>query len=107
MRAADGFMALLRPMLITVLAVATIPLTTRAGPLVLEETARISSPEAGFSLAGAVAIDGDFLVVTGARAHGRRSATRTESENPARAACRRRVVRQPSRPAATQTRHRT
>jgi hypothetical protein len=68
MRAAHGFMAMLRSMLITVLAVATIPLTTRAGPLVLEETARISSPEPGFSLAGAVAIDGDFLVVTGARA---------------------------------------
>lgn len=68
MRAAHGFMAMLRSMLITMLAVAAIPATTRAGPLVLEETARISSPEAGFSLAGAVAIDGDFLVVTGARA---------------------------------------
>lgn len=68
MRAArHGFMDMLRPMLIPVLAVAAIPLTTRAGPLVLEETARISSPEPGFSIAGAVAIDGDFLVVTGAR----------------------------------------
>lgn len=68
MRAArHGFMAMVRPMLIPVLAVAAIPLTTRAGPLVLEETARISSPEPGFTISGAVAIDGDFLVVTGAR----------------------------------------
>jgi hypothetical protein len=68
MRAARRrFMAMLRPMVIPVLAVAAVPLTVRAGPLVLEETARISSPEPGFSLAGSVAIDGDFLVVTGAR----------------------------------------
>lgn len=38
-----------------------------AGPLVLEETARIPSPERGFHFSGEVAVEGDWLVATGAR----------------------------------------
>lgn len=39
-----------------------------AGPLVLEESARLVSPDNGFTLNGQVAVDGDLIIAIGSRA---------------------------------------
>ena len=47
-----------------------LPPMSEAGPLVLEEVAKLTSPDPSYFFGGRVAIDGDSIIVTGARLSG-------------------------------------
>src|SRR5687768_13557072 len=43
------------------------PLVATAGPQVLQETAKIVSPDSSYRFPGSIAVDGDWLLATGSR----------------------------------------
>lgn len=55
------------PQLGMLLAALTLPFATGAGPLILEETAKITTPDPEYGWPVSVAIDGDWLLASGVR----------------------------------------